>query len=164
MDRVLSASAWVWVEGADALPQGREHLLPLRVADAVAAGRGVIEWSPKAFPKPAEESKIVLVAVGDKVRLTPELIQVAGCSSFCFKISGLVTTAPEVKLDGYLVRERGDNERRRWLFAAGMDGLPLVLTMGLFHDPVIDGAGFISVPADQVRARRKQILGFGGAQ
>lgn len=156
MDRVLSAQAWVWAEGVDFLPQGTELSVPKQVAQAVAAHRR------EAILLTGEVLRLVVVAAGSRARVRPEIVEVRGCAQPIFQAVGLVTTAREPKLEGHLLRERGDKDDRRWVFVVGIDGIPLVLSMGLFTDPVLDVAGFISVPADQARQRRKDILGFGG--
>lgn len=162
MDRVLSASCWTWIEGMEGFPQGRELTLTFKMLEAISDGDLHVQWAPRKFPAPAEISRMVLVAAGSRCKFVPQLMTVPGCQTPVFQLSGVVTTARRRKLEGHLVRERGDTDSRRWLFVAGADPFRLAIDTGLIHDPVVDEAGFIPTPHEKTRDLRKEILGFDG--
>lgn len=162
MDRVLSASCWTWLEGKDNFPQGRESLVTFKMLEAIADGIPHIQWAPRKFPAPAEFSRMVMVASGSRLRFAPPMMTVPGCTVPVFQLSGVVTTARRPKLEGHLVRGRGDEDTRRWMFIAGADPFRLAIDTGLILDPVVEEAGFIPTPHDKKRDLRKEILGFDG--
>lgn len=162
MDRVLSAACHVWMEGWDKVHQGRETLVTFKIVEALADRSSRIQWQPRKFPAPADVSNLVLVAGGSRTKFVPEMVAVPACSAPILQVRGVVTTAREPKLEGHLIRARGDVDSRRWLFVVGVDPYRLATETGLFPDPVVDEAGFIPTPADKIRDRRKELLGFDG--
>ena len=160
MDRVLSAACWIWLEGRDQFPQGRESVLSFRVVEALSDRRAEIQWAPRNFPVPVDVSKIVMAASGSRLKFLPGMINARSCSTHLFQVSGVVTTAREPKVEGHLIVGRGDTDPRKWLFVVGIDPYRVATETGLFPDPVVVEAGFIPTPAAQVRQRRKEILGF----
>ncbi len=159
MDRVLSASTYVWVEGHDAIAAALELTLPYRIADAIVNHSLLIEQPGRGSSEKRLRLPMVLAAAGQRAKFIPSLITVAGCSNFVLQVSGLVTTAQEPSIEGYLIRERANRDPRNWTFVAGIDPYKLA-TAGLYHDAVVEQAGFIPVPKDKARQVRKEILGY----
>ena len=137
MDRVLSADCRVWMEGHDRGAQALELVLPLRIADALVQGHATVEQLGGGQHDKRIRLPLVLAACGSRSKFKPAYITVAGCPTPVVSLSGLVTTAPVARVQGHLVRQAG-----------------------LYPNPVVEEAGFISVPRDMVRQRRKEILGF----
>lgn len=159
MDRVLSASTYVWVEGHDAIAAALELTLPYRIADAIVNHTLLLEQPGRSPNETRLRLPMVLAAAGQRSKFNPSLITVAGCSNFVLQVNGLVTTAQEPSIEGFLLRERSNRDPRNWTFVAGVEPYKLA-TAGLYHDPVVEQAGFIPVPKDKARQVRKEILGY----
>lgn len=159
MDRVLSAHSYVWVEGHDAIAAALELTLPYRIADSIVNRTLLLEQPGRSPNESRLRLPMVLAAAGQRAKFLPSLITVAGCSNFVVQVSGLVTTAREPSIEGFLIRERSNRDPRNWTFVAGTDPYKLA-TAGLYHDPVVEQAGFIPVPKDKARQVRKEILGY----
>lgn len=159
MDRVLSAHSYVWVEGHDAIAAALELTLPYRIADSIVNRTLFLEQPGRSPNESRLRLPMVLAAAGQRAKFHPSLITVAGCSNFVVQVSGLVTTAQEPSIEGFLIRERANRDPRNWTFVAGTDPYKLA-TAGLYHDPVVEQAGFIPVPKDKARQVRKEILGY----
>jgi hypothetical protein len=159
MDRVLRADANIWVEGHDAIAAALELTLRYRVADAIVNHSLHLEQPGLGTSEKRLRLPMVVVAVGQRAKFNSSLITVAGCAQPVVRLSGLVTTAAVPAVEGFLLRERGNRDARNWLFVAGIDPLQ-VSALGLFYDPVVEQAGFISVPKEDARNLRKGILGF----
>lgn len=153
MDKVLSATVTVWPKEGG-VPQGLEDRLERAVVMALVQASSIARLDGYA-------RRLVLMATGSRLEVPLDWMSSKMNTDPLLMVSGVVTNNRDArKVDGHLVHQRADKDARRWLFLAGIDPFEFNSAFGIFSDPIVEQAGFISTPKSLVRQTRKNILGF----